>query len=380
MIKIPVFSTLAALVLLIACRKDPDLHPKNTSIQQGSSTTSSTSGVKTSIGTPYKLVVPPNFPQPDIPADNPMTVEGVKLGRYLFYDSTLSLDNSISCASCHKQSHAFSDAPNAVSTGTKADGYPKGTFNSMPIFNLAWSRKAFFWNGRVQGPLEDQILQPVQNPIEMHMDTNTMVSRLKARDDYKQMFKDAFGDQAITGKLVAKAIAQFVRSIVSVGSKYDKVRDSVPGVTFTALELQGFNLLLQDPSPYNDSRGAPHREKFSGINCGHCHAPPLFTPEASLNVMENDGFGGRNFKTPTLRNLAYTGPYMQDGSKPNIDSVLMHYNRASDDPTIPNMFAAIAGFQMELQPDEVVAVKAFLKTLNDSSLLTNPAYSNPFHK
>lgn len=379
MIKIPVLCTLIALVLLIACRKDPDLHPENTSVQPGSAST--TSGVKTSVGTPYKLIVPPNFPQPDIPADNPMTVEGVKLGRYLFYDSTLSLDNSISCASCHKQSHAFSDAPNAVSTGTKVDGFPKGTFNSMPIFNLAWSRRTFFWNGRIQGPLEEQILQPVQNPIEMHMDTNTMVSRLKAREDYKQMFKDAFGDQAITGKLVAKAIAQFVRSIVSVNTKYDQVRNNTSGVRFTALEQQGIDMFLNDPVPYQDSRGASHRSKFSGINCGHCHAPPFFTPEPSLNVMENDGFGGRSFKTPTLRNLYYTEPFMHDGSKPNIDSVLAHYNRLpTDDSSIPNTFGFIAQLQMELQPDEALAVKAFLNTLNDSSLLTNPAYSNPFHK
>lgn len=381
MLKIQLRIMLLMAVLMFACRKDPDLHPKDNSTTQNptTSSTTSTTGGKT-IGTPYKLVFPQYFGQPNIPADNPMTVEGVKLGRYLFYDSTLSKDNTISCASCHHQSHAFSDAPNAVSLGIKADGYPKGTFNAMPLFNLAWSRKVFFWNGRIQGDLEDQILQPVQNPVEMHLDTTTMLSRLNTRADYKQMFKNAFGDKPITGKMVAKAVAQFVRSIVSAGSRYDGYNQG--GIALTALEKQGMTLVLTDPLDYQDTRKAWHRQKFSGINCFHCHSPGLFTPEPSLSVMEDNGFAGRKFKTPSLRNLAYTAPYMQDGSLPNLDSVLAHYNRlqpeSSTDPIFPNTVQH--PYLMELSPDEAVAVKAFLNTLNDSTLLTNPAYSNPFHK
>jgi cytochrome c peroxidase len=370
-----------ALLFTISCKKhDADGNPSSTTTTTGGTTTSSTGGVKT---TPYNMVFPATFGQPNIPADNPMTVEGVKLGRYLFYDSTLSKDGTVACASCHHQSQAFSDAPKAVSNGTKTDGYPKGTFNAIPVFNLAWSQNRFFWNGRVNGPLEDQILQPIQNPVEMHMDTNVMVANIKARPEYIQMFQDAFGKQTITGHLVAKAVAQFVRSIVSSGSKYDQWQDSThTGVHLTSQERLGYSLIAGDPDIYYDAKQAPHRTVYTGLDCFHCHRPPLFTPEPGLNVMENDGFQSMSVKVPSLRNLGLTAPYMHDGSMKTLDTVIAHYNNGispgdSFDPVFPNKYGI---YNMQLTSTEVDAIKAFLNTLNDNTLATNRAYSNPFSK
>lgn len=339
--------------------------------------------------TPYNMVFPSNFPQPDIPSDNPMTVEGVKLGRYLFYDSTLSKDGTLACASCHKQNTAFCDAPNAVSKGIKADGYPKGTFNAMPVFNLAWSKPRFFWDGRVNTRLEDQILKPIQNPVEMHMDTNVMIAGIKARKDYTQMFQDAFGNQNINGQLVAKAIAQFLRSIVSSGSRYDQWQDSThTGIywkNLTTSERLGYILVASDPQTYPDDNGTYHRVKYTGLDCFHCHRPPLFTPEPGLDAMHNDGAGGgRNFKTPSLRNLGFSAPYMNDGSMKTLDEVIQHYNNGinpgdTQDPSMfPNRFEGI--YNLELDQTEVDALKAFLNMLNDNTLATNKNYSNPFAK
>jgi cytochrome c peroxidase len=374
---------LLALVLLIVACKKKDADGNTIS---GTTTGSTTGQDNTHKTTPYKMVFPDRFGQPEIPADNPMTVEGVKLGRYLFYDSTLSKDGSLACASCHKQANGFSDAPHAVSHGVKADNYPLGTANAMPVFNLAWSRTRFFWDGRVNGPLEEQILKPIQNPIEMHMDTSVMVANLKNRADYKQMFQDAFGNQAINGNLVAKAIAQFLRSIISAGSLYDQWQDSThTGVnwsSFTDQQRLGYHLIASDPELYQDNRGVTHRKKYTGLDCFHCHKPPLFTPEASLNVMQNDGFNNKAFKVPTLRNLGLTGPYMNDGSVATMDSVLAHYNNGihvgdTNDPVFINVYNTPS---MELDQTEVDAIKAFLNMLNDNTLATNKAYSNPFAK
>ncbi|MEN9947498.1 MAG: hypothetical protein RL106_321, partial [Bacteroidota bacterium] len=167
---------------------------------------------------PYPLQIPPFFPPMDIPSDNPLTVESVNLGRYLFWEKKLSLDNSISCGSCHTPEHNFSDS-NPFSAGV---GGTLGNRQSMPLINLGWARY-FFWDGR-HSSLETQILEPVENPIEMHEDWDNVIDKLALDTLYPPLFKAAFGTSTITKKRAAKAIASFIRTMVSAGSKFDKQR------------------------------------------------------------------------------------------------------------------------------------------------------------
>ena len=162
---------------------------------------------------PYELEIPSHFPDMIIPKDNPMTVEGVALGRKLFYEEMLSGDNTMSCASCHAPVNSFTD-PNQFSTGI--DGI-QGNRNSMALVNLGW-QKFFFWDGRA-GSLEQQILGPVPNPIEMHQSWKDAVAKLDQDVNYRNLFYKAFGEPGIDSLKVTKAIAQFIRTMISGESK-----------------------------------------------------------------------------------------------------------------------------------------------------------------
>lgn len=324
-----------------------------------------------------------------IPEDNPMTNAGVELGRYLFYDTKLSLNNNQSCGSCHKQEFAFSDT-NTISFGTS--GQP-GRRQSMAIFNMLF-QKHFFWDGRSIS-LEHQVLEPIQDPTEMDLSLQTMVERLKEEPMYPEMFKVAFGDSTITHDLVSKALSQFVRSIVSVNTKFD---DKQAGLAnFTTLEKKGEDLFNIHP----DGSG----QIFSrGADCMHCHVPPNFaTVGDALDPFVNNGLNpehvgdlGRaevtgnpadegRFKIVTLRNLVFTPPYMHNGSLRTLADVIdfysdhKHLNSPNIDPDIAtNANEPLITPQLGLTQEEKEAVLAFLNTLTDSTLITNPAYANPF--
>jgi cytochrome c peroxidase len=171
----------------------------------------------TIFGTPYQLEIPFGFPNPNIPADNPMTEEAVALGRFLFYEKSLSADNTMSCSSCHMQERAFTDET-PTSVGVKG---LNGRRKSMPIFNLAFHDK-FFWDGRVL-TLEEQSIHPILDTLEFDNDVQTVIDRLEADPKYPVLFAAAFGDDAITEKRIGKAIAQFERTIISANSKFDRV-------------------------------------------------------------------------------------------------------------------------------------------------------------
>ena len=318
----------------------------------------------------------PILGQDNTPAHNPVTDAGATLGRVLFYDKRLSLNQSISCASCHQQAHGFSD-PAKFSVGF--DGGLTGR-NSMGLANARWYlRRAFFWDERA-ATLEIQVLQPIQNAVEMGMSLPVLETRLAAEPFYADLFTRAFGTSAVTSDRIARALAQFVRSIVSTSAKYDA------GVTsnfanFTAQEALGRQI-------YNGQVG--------NATCLACHGTDNFVPGPGINNngLENPytdkGLGevtGRPqdeglFKVPSLRNIAFTAPYMHDGRFATLEEVVEFYN--SGITAHPNLSPPLRNGngtprRLNLTAAQKAALAAFLRTLSDTSLPTDARFSDPFN-
>lgn len=324
--------------------------------------------------TPYELNIPQGLPQMVIPADNPMTVEGVELGRRLFYDERLSGDNTLSCSSCHSPAMNFSDSAQ-FSTGITGQ---QGNRQSMVLLNLGW-QNFFFWDGRVS-TLEQQVLQPVINPIEMNDRWPDVVEELMEDPFYPEMYRKAFGERGIDSVKTAKAIAQFLRTLISGNSRYDKM---VRGeLTFTTDELTGMDLFMRDKDENNN---------IAGGDCFHCHGASMFTD----NLFHNNGLdatfsdNGRGsftgnpnengkFKAPTLRNIMLTAPYMHDGRFQTIDQVLNHYSSGlQNSPTVDPLMKFVADGGVGLTTLEKNQIIAFLGTLTDSAFISNPAFQDP---
>lgn len=330
--------------------------------------------------TPYQLEIPSHFPQMIIPADNPMTVEGVELGRHLFYETRLSLDNSISCASCHSPQNAFSD-PRVLSLGV--NGTP-GNRHSMALVNLGW-QKFLFWDGRARS-LEQQILEPVPNPVEMHLDWKVAATRIENDLFYKRMFQKAYGTHYIDSTLISKAIAQFLRTMISGDSKYDVLYKLANNVPLTAKDQ-----LLNQSISIEERAGYDLFMSLNGADCLHCHNGPLMQVQIMSNngldaVHTDIGFGkvtgnandNGKFKVPTLRNIALTAPYMHDGRFSSLEQVIDHYSSGiqispSIDPLIEYAFQG--GVQLDSYQKQLL--KKFLLTLTDSSFATNPKFAAP---
>jgi cytochrome c peroxidase len=330
--------------------------------------------------TPYALKIPSHFPKMIIPEDNPMTVEGVQLGRKLFYEELLSGDNTMSCASCHAPNHGFSD-PNKFSTGI--DGI-QGNRNSMALVNLGW-QDFFFWDGRAK-TLEEQILGPVPNPIEMHQEWKDAVAKLDADVNYRNMFFRAFGEAGIDSTKVAKAIAQFLRTLISGSSKFDVMYKYENGLPLSAADQAKLTTITAD-----EWGGYDLFKSLNGADCFHCHNGPLM----NVKIYSNNGLdatftdlgrgavtGSPNdngkFKVPTLRNIELTGPYMHDGRFTTLDQVIEHYSTGivlspTIDPKIE--FAAQGGVQLDAQ--EKYLLKQFLLTLTDFDFINNPDFQDP---
>lgn len=324
--------------------------------------------------TPYNFQTPVGFIQPNIPANNPMTVEGVELGRKLFYDPILSKDNMQSCADCHVQSFGFTDDGLQYSVGVDGNA---GNRNSMAIINLAWGT-SFFWDGRSQ-TLEDQVFLPVINPLEMNISWPEVEQKLNANSTYKSLFKKAFNIDQIDSVHVSKAIAQFMRTMVSGNSKFDKfVREEV---TLTTSELNGLNI-------YNTERG----------DCFHCHT--LSNGLATDNMFRNNGLDddasmvdlGRmevtglltdkgKFKVPTLRNIELTAPYMHDGRFATLEEVIDHYDQGGvESSTVDPLMKHTANSTspgLNLTSQEKTDLINFLKTLTDDDFMNNAAFAHP---
>ena len=319
--------------------------------------------------TPYYLDIPRGFPPMDIPLDNPMTVEGVALGRKLFYDTQLSGDNTQSCASCHQTEASYSDS-NRFSTGI--DG-SVGDRNAMAVVNLGYAF-SLFWDGR-SATLEEQALEPVVNPIEMKAKWPEVLDILNADPQYREEFKIAFNVDVIDSLDVAKAIAQFERTMLSGNSKYDKY---IRGEVFlTESEIRGKDI-------YNDETA----------DCFHCHGTSLFSGFIYENngvqqTMVDHGLGNitglstdiGKFKPPTLRNIELTAPYMHDGRFNTLEEVVEFYNSGvnQSSPNIsPVMLKANRpGGNLNLTTQQKADLVAFLKTLTDYDYVNNPEFTKP---
>jgi len=320
--------------------------------------------------TPYSLTIPAGFPQMSIPANNPFTQEGVSLGRRLFYDNILSEDFTQSCASCHNQAFAFSDNGTRFSTGITG---AVGDRNAQAIINVGFNIH-LFWDGR-RSTLEKQALDPINNPIEMHFSWPGVTQRLNANTTYKELFYKAFGTATIDSTQVTKALAQFMRTMISSNSKLDKrLRNEI---SLTPSETNGFVI-------FNTESG----------DCFHCHnidAGRLMTD----NQFHNNGLDatfsdiGRaaitgssadegKFLTPTLRNIALTAPYMHDGRFQTLQEVIEHYNSGGvASPTIDPLMKHV-GTGLNLSDQDKADLLAFLQTMTDTTFLNDSRYSNPF--
>jgi cytochrome c peroxidase len=306
---------------------------------------------------------------PIIPNNNPLTEEGIALGKKLFFDRRLSRDNTQSCASCHNPSQAFSDTT-PFSFGV--DGNP-GTRNAMPLFNLAWNfDNRFNWGGSEFG-LEDQAFEPVTNPVEMHSNWNQVANKLQQDAQYPTLFLQAFGTSDIDSTLVVKAIAQFERTLISGNSKFDRYQLGL--VDLTPQELNGFDVYLRE------DKG----------DCFHCHgtgANPLWTDndfhnngldavftDLGLGAVTGDPNDNAKFRTPSLRNLIFTAPYMHDGRFATLDEVIDFYSFGlQDSPTIDPLMKNIAQGGVQLSPEDKADLIAFLLTLTDDEFVNNPAF------
>lgn len=338
----------------------------------------------------------PSYITKDNSQGNAITDAGATLGRVLFYDKNLSSNNTISCASCHKQEFAFSDT-DVASTGVN------GTTgrHSMRLINVKFATETkFFWNERAIN-LETQTTMPIKDHGEMgfsgengDMSFDDLITRLNGIGYYKELFKFVYGTEEITEAKIQSALAQFIRSIQSFDSKYDTGRalaanDGQPFSNFTAQENMGKNLFLTPPTFNSNSV-----RTSGGLGCGGCHRAPEF--DIDPNSLSN-GFGGSinggpdltNTKAPTLRNLIQTnetlnGPMMHTGIITSLQAAIGHYgnltaaaqNNSNLDPRLkPNGI----GQQLNLNATEMDAVIAFLKTLSGTDVYTNQKWSNPFN-
>lgn len=324
------------------------------------------------------------------PSDNPLTEKGVALGRMLFYEKQLSLDGSISCASCHQQSKAFTDGEQ-FSTGVNGT---IGVKNAMSLANLHWTSR-FFWDGRAKS-LEDQALQPISDPTEMNLPIEEAVVRLQNEPDYPARFEAAFGTSQISADLVSKALAQFMRTLVSGNSRFDQwIKEEI---VLNDIEQLGMELFFTHPEASIALRGG---------NCGDCHLGFLTSGDRNdllgfhnngLDSDENLDSGleavtGKSedkgkFKAPTLRNIALTAPYMHDGRFNTLEEVLDHYNEHVESNATLDILILEASneiitpgepVKLHLTTQEKEAIIAFLHTLTDETFITDPAFSDPFN-
>ena len=322
---------------------------------------------------PYRFTYPADFPQPALPLDNPLTEEGVALGRALFTDPRLSRNNVQSCASCHDLQAAGSHPGQRFSMGVDGAAGPR---NAMPLFNLAW-KNSFFWDGRAPS-LRAQVLEPIQNPVEMHETLSNVVMKLQssvsiaaAAVDYPALFARAFGTPEISADRLARALEQFLLTRVSGDSKFDRALRGE--AELNEAEKRGFELFVTEYDP--------RRGQF-GADCFHCHGGPLFANVPFTNngldreshdlgrylVTRREGDQGR-FSVPSLRNVALTAPYMHDGRFKTLAQVVEHYSSgvqrgATLDPNLakhPKGGLGLSG------PDKEALV-AFLNTLTEESL------------
>jgi cytochrome c peroxidase len=324
-----------------------------------------------------------------MPASNQVTNEGAALGRVLFYDTRLSANGTTSCASCHVQELGFGDSER-LSIGFDGERTHR---HSMSLTNARfYAGGKFFWDERAD-TLEEQVLMPFQDPIEMGLTLPELERLVSEQPYYDELFVAAFGDQTVTSDRIARALAQFVRSMVSVDSPYDRARANATSV-------------LEDFPEFTDDQNLGKRLFFAPpgrFPCAGCHASDAFMGVApgrndtgATNNGINSGFfdddlglGGitgspedeGRFKVPSLRNVAVTAPYMHDGRFDTLGQVVRHYSDRIEfnpnlDPALQDDFGS--PLRYDFSPREVAAMVAFLETLTDEQFLTDEKFSDPF--
>lgn len=324
-----------------------------------------------SVGHPFEWRIPKRFPQASLPQDNFPTIEGVALGRRLFSETRLSGNNSQSCADCHQPSRAFTEEKK-LSLGSEGQ---EGTRNAMPLTNLLWE-KDFFWDGRAS-TLREQILIPIEDVNEMNASLPEVEKKLSADASYRKAFQSALGSSEITGEKIAFAIEQYLLTETSTESRFDQAMRRE--ATFTPEEKRGFELFITEYDPERNLKGA---------DCFHCHGGPLFTNHRFTNngldehfadpgrfqVTQNEGDYGL-FKTPSLRNVAITAPYMHDGRFATLEEVIDHYDHGIKRTlTLDPNIAKHPESGLDLTAADKKALIAFLNTLTD------PRFSQPQSK
>ncbi|WP_437368798.1 cytochrome-c peroxidase [Maribacter litoralis] len=332
----------------------------------------------------YANILLPNFfldndvrNEDNTPNNNQITDNGATLGRVLFYDNNLSRNNTISCASCHIQEHGFAD-PTALSTGFDGELTSR---NSMGLANARFYENGrFFWDERAES-LEEQTLVPIQDLVEMGMTLPELEDKLSELDYYSTLFTNAFGDETVTSDRIALALSQFIRSMVSYESKFDEglaqvndIDDNFPN--FTISENRGKQLFMS-----NQTR------------CFDCHATNVFVGDdarnngldATITDLGVGGITGNNnelgeFKVPSLRNIALTGPYMHDGRFETLEDVIEHYNSGvQNNPNLDNRLTQGNNVRrLNLSDDDKQALVDFLNTLTDDEFVNDEKYANPF--
>ena len=322
---------------------------------------------------PYIFEALFRFPNKIENTENPITVKGANLGKLLFYDTILSQDYSMSCASCHKQEFAFADNVN-FSQGIDSSLM---TRNTMPLFNLAWY-SSFFWDGR-SSSIEDQVFVPVAAHNEMNLSWKEAAKRLNGNNLYQKEFKKVFGVSKIDSTHIAKAIAQFERTLISNQSKYDRVIQGKD--KFTAAELNGF-IIVNDQSMgdclhchITDAHALGTNGKFAnnGLDSDY-----TLTDKGKFGFSKNEKDIGK-FKIPSLRNIALTAPYMHDGRFETLEEVLDFYSEGVQSSKYIDskmQYAHQGGVQ--LSDKDKKDVIAFLKTLTDSVFIQNPEFLSPY--
>ena len=343
--RIKLFLTFVFIItIMIGCKKDPVVAVYD--------------------NTPYDWnLINNTLPIPNLPADNPLTIQRVNLGKMLFYEKSMSLDGTVSCGSCHNQENAFSDI-NQFSEGV---GGTLGGRQAMAIFNMAWHENEFFWDGRAH-LLRDQALGPIENPLEMKETLANVIVKL-TNNDYSDHFIRAFGSEEITAFRISLALENFMMSIVSDDSKYDK--HLVGLATLTDSEERGRVLFFGE---YNEFFPAT-----SGADCAHCHAGNNFENDLYMNNgLDMDAgfldFGREDatgiisdrakFKVTSLRNIEVTAPYMHDGRFQTLEEVVDHYNsNVQNSTTVDPALLGTTSTGLMLDAIEKQDLVNFLKTL-----------------
>ncbi len=343
--------------------------------------------------TPYTIEIPDYFPtRLNIPSNNPMTVEGIALGRYLFYDGRLSgrnhPDSLMSCGTCHIQQNAFEcgiNHPKFIGGHTfGVTGIPTPHV-MMPLINLVWNENGYFWSGLISNSnpdlhrrnIEDIVYMGVVAPHEMAADTSQVKAMIQGIPGYPELFEKAFGSRVVTFANISKAIAQFIRTLNSSDSKFDKYMRGEASLTVN--ELSGFVLFMTE----------------DGADCFHCHGGdgnPLFTSNLFYNNGKDSVFDDSRdrfsvtgdpsdkgaYKAPTLRNIELTAPYMHDGRYKTLEEVIDFYSHhIVASPFVHPLMHHVNDGGIQLLPSEKSDLIAFIKTLRDDDFLTNPSFSRP---